>query len=132
MAENFDNFMHHVREVERLQNVTSIKLGNGYSYISKPTSPMLKKFKLHFTGFRYYFKEDGNIDYEENKNLNNVGALSSFYDTMNMWDTFVYNDEEFGSVLVRFSKPLGPLKQKKGSQFGVVEDFEVELEEVAL
>lgn len=132
MPENFDNFMHHVREVERLQNTVSIKLGNGYSYVSKPISPMLKKFRLHFKGFRYYFNEDGTIDYETNKELNNVGTLSSFYDTMNMWDTFVYNDEEFGGVLVRFSKPLGPIKVKEGSQFGVVEDFEVELEEVAL
>lgn len=132
MAENFDNFMNHVRSFKYIQNTDSIELGNGYSYVSKPTSPLLKEFTLSFSGYRFYFNEDGTMDYETNKNKNNAGALCSFYETMNMWDNFIYNDEQFGGVLVRFAEPLGELKQKAGSNYGVVEDFTVRLKEVAL
>lgn len=129
MAETFDNFMHHKRSFKYLQNTQSIELGNGYSYISKPISPMLKEFTLKFTGFRYYFNEDGTIDYETNKTLNNMGTLCSFYETMNMYESFVYNDEQFGGVLVRFSEPLS-VPETTGP-YGAVSDFEIVLKEVA-
>lgn len=131
-SETFDNFMNHVRTFKYVQNTTSIDLGNGYSYVSKPISPLLREFTLKFSGFRYYFNEDGTIDYEKNKSHNNVGTLCSFYETVNLWDTFKYNDEQFGTVLVRFAEPLGEIKQMKGSPFGVVEDFSIKLKEVAL
>ena len=79
MAESFDNFMNHKREVEYLQNTQAIELGNGYSYISKPISPLLKKFRLKFTGFRYYFNEDGTIDSQTNKNHNNFRLSNGKY-----------------------------------------------------
>jgi hypothetical protein len=127
MAANFDNFMNHKREFEYIVNVATIQLGSGYSYTSKPISPQLKKFTLHFSGFRYYFNADGTIDYETNKTLNNLGALCQFYEEMNMYTTFLYNDQQFGEIPVRFAEAM---KIPKGvGDRGVVEDFRIVLQE---
>ena len=128
MAANFDNFMNHKREFEYISNVVSIQLGSGYSYTSKPISPQLKKFKLNFTGFRYYFNADGTIDYETNKSKNNIGTLCQFYEEMNMYTTFLYNDPQFGTVSVRFTEPM-KVPKTVGDR-GVVEDFSITLQEV--
>ena len=130
---NFDNFMMHKRRLKYLGNTTSVQLGNGYSYVSKPISPQLKEFQLTFTGFRYYFNEDGSLDYETNKSKNNLGALCQFYEEMNQYTTFLYRDKQFitntkPGVYVRFKEPLdvpGPVGNR-----GVVEDFSITLVEV--
>ncbi len=130
MAETFDNFMNHKRRFKYIQNTNSIDLGNGYKFVSKPNAPLTKEFNLIFEGFRYYFNPDGTIDYEKNKDKNNLGALCKFYEEMNMYGTFIYNDEQFGGVLVRFKEPLPEISTSK--QFGVADEFTVVLEEVAL
>lgn len=129
MASTFDDFKIHKREFKYLSNVMGIKMGNGYSFMSKPISPMLKEFTLHFTGYRYYFNNDGSIDYETNKNKNNLGALCQFYEEMNQCTTFIYNDSQFGAVNVRFAEPL-VIPQTMGNR-AVAEDFTIVLEEVA-
>lgn len=121
--------MLHKREFKYVGNVTAIQLGNGYSYVSKPISPQLREFTLHFTGFRYYFDSNGDIDYNTNKSKNNVGALCQFYEEMNQYTTFVYNDKQFGAVPVRFKEPL-VIPSTVGNR-GVVEDFTITLSEVA-
>ncbi len=130
MAENFDNFMNHKRRFKYVRNTNSIDLGKGYSYVSKPDSPLIKEFTLSFSGWRYYFNDDGTIDYNSYKNKNNVAALCSFYETMNMWETFIYKDLQFGHVPVRFAEPLD-VPEPVGDGFGVVSDFTVTLKEVA-
>lgn len=129
MHETFDNFMNHKREFEFLKNVQAIELGNGYSYVSKPISPLLKKFTLKFTGFRYYFNSDGTPDSETNKSHNNFKTLLDFYETMNMCETFIYNDEIYGPLTVRFAEPLKD--PGTSGPFGAVNDFQVVLQEVA-
>lgn len=124
----FDDFMMHKRRFKYLPNTASVQLGNGYSYTSKPISPLLKQFELAFTGFRYYFNSDGSIDYETNKSKNNLGALCQFYEEMNQYTTFIYNDKQFGSVSVRFKEPLD-VPSPIGNR-GVVEDFKITLREV--
>lgn len=128
MPANFDAFMIHKRKFKYLGNTTSVQLGNGYSYVSKPISPLLKEFQLNFTGFRYYFNQDGTIDYETNKLKNNLGALCQFYEEMNQYTTFIYNDKQFGAVKVRFKEPLD-VPSPVGNR-GVVEDFTITLTEV--
>lgn len=130
MTENFDNFMNHKRDVKYLQNTSSITLGNGYEFVSSPISPLLKEFTLYFTGFRYYFNDDGSIDYETNKDKNNVGALALFYEQMNMNNMFVYNDSVYGKTMVRFKEPLS--LPKTLGPFAVVSDFSVVLTEVTV
>ena len=131
MADNFDNFMYHKRAFDYLQNTVSVTLGNGYTFVSKPTSPQLRKFHLTFSGYKYYIDKDGKIDHETNKNKNNMAALCDFYEAHNMYEPFIYNDEQFGAVLVRFSAPL-KVPKPQGNGYGVVSDFEIELTEVAL
>lgn len=129
MAENFDKFKNHKREFKYLGNVTAVQLGNGYSYISKPIAPQLKEFTLSFSGYRFYFDEEGRLDYETNKELNNMGTLCQFYEEMNQYTTFVYNDEQFGAVPVRFKEPL--TVPKTTGDRGFVEDFTITLVEVS-
>lgn len=129
MAANFDNFKLHKREFKYLGNVTAVQLGNGYSYISKPISPQLKEFTLSFTGYRFYFDEEGRLDYETNKSVNNMGTLCQFYEEMNQYTTFIYNDEQFGAVPVRFKEPL-TIPKTVGDR-GVVEEFRITLVEVS-
>lgn len=124
----FDNFMIHKRRFKYLPNTASVQLGNGYSYVSKPISPMLKELELTFTGYRYYFNQDGTIDYNTNKTKNNLGALCQFYEEMNQYTTFIYNDKQFGPIPVRFKEPLN-VPNVVGNR-GVVEDFSITLGEV--
>lgn len=126
---NFDAFMLHKRRFKYLGNTTNVQLGNGYSYTSKPISPLLKEFQLTFIGFRYYFNADGSIDYETNKTKNNLGALCQFYEEMNQFTTFFYYDKQFPQgVPVRFKEPLD-VPDPVGNR-GVVEDFSITLSEV--
>lgn len=122
------NFPNHKRNFDYINNSDTIELGNGYTFVSKPNSPMLKKFELTFTGFRYYFKDD-KIDYETNKEKDNVAALCSFYETMGTYQTFIYKDEQFGNVPVRFAEPL-KIPQTDGKK-AVVKDFTISLQEVS-
>lgn len=122
-------FENHKRNFRYINNSNSIELGNGYSFIAKPRSPMLKEFTLTFTGFRYYFNDEGEIDYTTNKYKDNVAALCSFYEDHGTWDTFIYPDEQFKNVKVRFSEPM-EVPQTDGRR-AVVKDFSVILQEVS-
>lgn len=130
MALNFDNFMNHRRSFDYISNVVKIDLGGGYSYTSKPISPQLRKLTLSFQGFKYYFNSDGTLDYETNKNKNNIGALCQFYESVNEYQTFIYNDVQFGAMAVRFAEPIKiPSPIVRGN--GAVEPFTITLQEVA-
>lgn len=122
-------FENHKRNFKYINNSDTIDLGNGYSFIAKPRSPMLKEFTLTFTGFRYYFDVEGSVDFETNKYKDNVAALCSFYETMGTWQTFIYPDEQFGNVQVRFSEPL-EIPQTDGKR-AVVKEFSITLQEVS-
>jgi antibiotic biosynthesis monooxygenase (ABM) superfamily enzyme len=122
-------FVNHKRNYKYINNSDTIELGNGYSFVSKPRSPMLKEFTLTLTGFRYYFDENDKPTSEINKYKDNVAALCSFYETMGTWQTFIYPDEQFGNVQVRFSEPL-EIPQTDGKR-AVVKEFSVTLQEVS-
>lgn len=130
MADTFDNFMLHSRSYKYISNVNEISLGSGYSFLSKPTSPQLRELVLNFTGYKYYFNNDGSIDYFKNNKINNVAALRKFYDEHNQWATFIYNDVEFGALNVRFKEPFEcpePILKANGT----VSNFTITLIEVA-
>lgn len=122
-------FENHKRNFKYLNNSNSIELGNGYAFVARPRSPMLKEFTLTFAGFRYYFDENGNVDHETNIHRDNVAALCDFYQEHGTWDTFIYPDEQFGNVQVRFSEPL-EIPQTDGRR-AVVKEFSVTLTEVS-
>lgn len=118
----------HKRNFKYINNSDTIDLGNGYAFTSKPRSPMLKEFTLTFTGFRYYFDEEDKLDYNKNAEKDNIAALCSFYETMGTYQTFIYEDEQFGRVNVRFSEPM-EIPQTQGMR-AVVNDFTITLKEV--
>lgn len=122
-------FVNYKRNFKYINGSTSIQLGNGYEFTSKPRSPILKEFTLTFTGYRYYFDENGNVDYETNANKDNGGALCRFYESVQTYDTFIYQDEQFGNVPVRFKEPLEP-PQTDGKR-AVLKDFSITLKEVS-
>lgn len=122
------NFPLHKREYKYLNNSDTIQLGKGYSFVAKPRSPMLKEFILAFTGFRYYFDSLGKIDYTTNANKDNIAALTTFYEKKGTWDSFIYKDEQFGDVKVRFKQPM-EVPQTMGKK-AVVGDFQIILSEV--
>lgn len=122
-------FVNHKRNYKYLNNSDTIELGNGYSFVSKPRSPMLKEFTLTFTGFRYYYDNNGVLTSELNKYKDNVKALCDFYESMGTYENFIYPDEQFGNVRVRFKEPL-EIPQTVGRK-AVVNDFTVTLAEVS-
>ena len=122
-------FENHKRNFKYVNNSDSIDLGNGYAFTAKPRSPMLKEFTLTFTGFRYYFNIDNTVDFLTNEYKDNVAALCSFYETVGTWQTFIYPDEQFGNVQVRFAEPL-EIPQTDGRR-AVVKDFSIFLKEVS-
>lgn len=122
-------FENHKRNFKYINNSDSIELGNGYAFVSKPRSPMLKEFTLTFSGFRYYFDNNNALDYTTNQYKDNVAALCSFYETMGTYQKFIYPDEQFGNVTVRFSEPL-EIPQTDGKR-AVVKDFSITLKEVS-
>jgi hypothetical protein len=122
-------FENHKRNFKYVNNSDSIDLGNGYAFTAKPRSPMLKEFTLTFTGFRYYFNIDDTVDFLTNEYKDNVAALCSFYETVGTWQTFIYPDEQFGNVQVRFLEPL-EIPQTDGRR-AVVKDFSIYLKEVS-
>jgi len=122
-------FENHKRNFEYLPNSNSIELGNGYEFVSKPRSPTLKKFTLTFTGFRYYFNENDEVDHETNAYKDNVAALCDFYESVGTWDTFIYPDEQFGNVTVRFEEPM-QVPQTDGHR-AVAKEFSLTLKEVS-
>lgn len=122
-------FVNHKRNYKYINNSDTIELGNGYSFVSKPRSPMLKEFTLTFTGFRYYFDENDKPTSEINKYKDNVKALCDFYESMGTYGNFIYQDEQFGNVRVRFKEPM-EIPQTVGRK-AVVNDFSVILAEVS-
>lgn len=122
-------FVNYKRNFEYLNGSTTIDLGNGYSFTSKPRSPLLKEFTLTFTGYRYYFDDNGNVDYETNSGKDNAGTLCRFYESVQTYDTFIYQDEQFGNVPVRFKEPLKS-PQTDGKR-AVLKDFSITLKEVS-
>lgn len=122
------NFPNHKRSYKYINNSDTIELGNGYSFVAKPKSPMLKEFTITITGFRYYFDETGAVDYDTNSDWDNVGTLCKFYEEHGTYDKFVYPDEQFGDVTVRFKEPL-EIGNTNGKR-AVVDDISFTLAEV--
>lgn len=102
---NFENFK---RSFDYINNSDKISLGNGYSFVAKPRGPLLKTFHITMKGMRYYFTQNGEIDNVTNATKDNLGALCKFYEQVGTYDKFIFHDEQFGDVMVRFLEPLKP------------------------
>ena len=128
--ETFDDFMVHSRKVIHSSTSASLTLGNGYSMTTKPTAPELLQWELKFQGYRWYLKDDGTIDLETKKSVNNFGWLMDFYRRHDLWDPFYYTDPVYGKRKVRFNAQIDEPEVYAGSD-GLVETFTVRLVEVS-
>lgn len=126
---DFDNFMLHKLQTDIQPQGLQISLGGGYSFATDGGYPLVHKLQLKFTGYKFYLKEDKTIDYETNKNINNLGTLYKFYTEKRQNKIFSYDHPLLGLINVRFENPLNiPAGVKNGN--GLVEDFEVTLIQV--
>lgn len=130
--ETFDDFMLHNDDTAFVNQGFSANFGGGYSFATDGEFPVLREFNLYFTGYKWYTKLDGFnevLDFETNKNINNIGALREFYKRHLTHRSFIYNHPTEGELKVRFAEPLILPKRIVGGG-GVCEDFTIKLKQV--
>lgn len=130
--ETFDDFMMHNDDVSYVNQGFSVDFGGGYSFATDGGFPVLRELNLYFTGYKWYTKVEGSntvLDFETNKNINNMGALREFYKRHLTYKSFIYKHPTEGELKVRFAEPLAlPRRVKSGG--GVCEDFTIKLKQV--
>lgn len=130
--ETFDDFMLHSDDITFVNQGFSVDFGGGYSFATDGGFPVLREINLYFTGYKWYTKREGVnevLDFETNKNINNIGALREFYKRHLTYKSFIYKHPTEGELKVRFAEPLVlPRRIKAGG--GVCEDFTVKLKQV--
>lgn len=124
--DNFDDFMVHTCTLEYISQGFTVDMGDGYTFATDGRSPIIRKLSLTFTGYKWYMTEDGKVDTETNKNINNVGALRDFWLEHLTHKQFIYRHPTEGDLKVRFYEPL-KIPELRAVGFSVVKDFKVEL-----
>ena len=127
--DNFDNFMVHQCSTEYISQGFTVDMGDGYTFATDGKAPIVRKLSLTFRGYKWYTNEDGTIDTETNKNINNMGALRDFWKKHLTHKPFIYRHPKEGDLRVRFNctfKDPEPLS----IGFSVVKDFQLELIEM--
>lgn len=128
MAEidTFDDFMVHTCSLEYISQGFTMDMGDGYTFATDGKAPLTRKLILTFTGYKWYMTEDGHVDVETNKSINNLGALRDFWKSHLTHKQFIYKHPTEGNLNVRFNQPL-KIPELKSPGFSVVKDFQVEL-----
>jgi len=121
-------WMKHLFETQYPDSSTRIQFGKGYTFAAPPTAPDQRVFRLYFKGFKYYVNTDGTLDITTNQYDDNLGALETFYQTHRLSQNFLYIHPAWGSVTVKFFKPL-QVPKGIASGNGMVEDFTIDLME---
>jgi hypothetical protein len=122
------NFPMHKVSTKEPANGFRMQFGNSYVSTAAPDAPDQRDFTLFFTGFQFYVNDaDGSLDSTTNANINNMKVLYDFYKAHRLNITFIYPHPIFGNINCKFKNPL---EVPKGvGAFGVVEDFQLVLEE---
>jgi hypothetical protein len=115
--------------VEYPDDQKRLKLGRGYTFVTKPLDPIERIFKLNMTGMQWHVDQSGNVDATVDPQTN-ARALEIFYETHRLHGEFWFPRPGYGNVRVRFSKPL-QMPQPEGNK-GVIPAFEIELMEVVV
>lgn len=124
MAEFNFNFCENSRVAETLApEEPIIKDFNGWDYTPQPVLPYRRKFKITLEGLRWYFNDDGTIDYATNPTMN-AGVLESFYAGHRRHKPFNYQHEWLGLMELRFDTPVNVPKAMPNSH-GLVDAFEI-------
>lgn len=78
---------------------------NGWDYTPKPPMPYRRRFKVILEGLRWYYLDNGNIDYATNVGQN-AGVLETFYEGHRKYKPFNFDHERLGVLELRFDAPL--------------------------
>lgn len=125
-VDTFDDFMIHTCDMEYISQGFTVDMGDGYTFATDGKSPVVRKLSLTFTGYKWYMNEDGSVDSETNKSINNMGALRDFWLKHLTHKQFIYKHPTEGDLKVRFSSPL-KIPSLRSVGFSVVKDFNVSL-----
>lgn len=120
-------FPNHIVEDKNNDPGTRLQLGGSYQFATPPTAPVPRTFVLSFETMWRGLNDDGTRDVTTVSDRN-AGALWDFYQTFGMHKTFQYPHPWFGTIDVRFNKPLELPKGLKGGN-GWTEGFTVEFME---
>ena len=125
--ETFNFPFHSVGAIEYPTNTTIYELGGGYQYGQIPVDPTARTFKITMTGMKYYLQSNGAID-TTSEPTTNIYTLDQFYQTHGIHTAFNYPHWFYGTLKVKFARPL-KIPQPEGNQ-GVLPPFDIELIEV--
>lgn len=120
------NWAKHKFETHYPESSVRVQFGKSWQFAAKPDAPDQRTFKLSFTGFKYYIDAAGNAEATTSEFINNMLALELFYQSVRLYESFVYPHPVHGNIVVKFSKPLLVPKGLAGGN-GVLEDFTIEL-----
>lgn len=101
------------------QSGTRISLSNSYDFTAGPTAPDQRTFILKLSGMQYF----GNLTSQVNRNME---VLEAFYNTHKLHVTFDLPHPIYGTVKVKFNRPLEIPEGIQGGN-GVLDPFTVEL-----
>lgn len=121
------DFPFHLVEDKNGDPGNRVQLGNSYQFATPPSAPVPRIFVLSFETMWRGIKSDGSRDVTTIPQKN-AGTLWDFYAYFGMHKTFQYPHPWFGTVNVRFNKPLELPKGKAGGN-GWTESFSVEFME---
>ena len=104
---------------------TRVQLGQSYQFDTPPEAPDQRIFTLSLAGMAYFVDASDRID-RAYAPWRNLAVLEDFYNVHKRAIEFTLQHPVYGSVQVKFNRPLQiPTGIKDGN--GVVPEFEVEL-----
>tara|TARA_X000001388_G_scaffold52616_5_gene38382 strand:+ start:21513 stop:21899 length:387 start_codon:yes stop_codon:yes gene_type:complete len=125
--EVFD-FPYHKVSYSYRERSSRITLGNDWEYVTKPSTPVSRLFKLSFEAMKSFETPQTLSPMERRYSIDH---LDDFYQRHELWSEFLYNHHRFGNVVVRFDSPLQvPEGYTEGD--GVSLPFIVTLREIPL
>lgn len=128
MALDTFNFPYHTFETDNPTSGVNIQLGGSYMFTTPPTDPDQRIFTLSFPAMKYYVGEDG-LPEAGTEPTKNMKTLSDFYRAHLLYKSFLYPHPVYGTLEVKFNKPLKEPKVTDGGM-GVVKDITIELVEI--
>lgn len=105
MALEIFDFPYHQASVAYPERSAQVKLGGNYLFSTKPSGPAMRSFTLEFPLMYWYQNNLGVFDPLIEPKLN-LMRLDQFYLRHELHADFVYHHQIYGSLVVKFAKPL--------------------------
>jgi hypothetical protein len=128
MALQVFNFPMHKVSVEYPARGKAVTLGNNWDYTVKSHTPVAKKFTLTFAGMKFFEPTKILTAFQKRYSLQ---ALEDFYLAHELHDSFLFEHERYGSVVVKFMQPLVIPEGLTGAD-GVHTGIQVSLKQVSV